>query len=85
MDKYRGDRLGLVLAFWGFGIVLGRPLVSQTDYTEDGKTFGETHASCLCALNISRCQLAQAIAAASTKNIPLERAQAWGGQEHLIL
>ena len=31
MDKFKGDRLGLVLAFWGLGLVLGRPLVSQTD------------------------------------------------------
>ena len=41
MDKFKGDRLGLVLAFWGLGIVLGRPLVSQTDYTDDNQTFGE--------------------------------------------
>ena len=33
--------MGLVLAFWGLGIVLGRPLVSQTDYAEDGSTFGK--------------------------------------------
>ena len=42
VDKFKGDRLGLVIAFWGLGIVLGRPLVSQTDYTEDGETFGES-------------------------------------------
>ena len=41
MDQLKGDRLGLVLAFWGLGLVLGRPLVSQTDYREDGSTFGE--------------------------------------------
>lgn len=40
VEQYKGDRLGLVLAFWGLGLVLGRPLVSQTDYTEDGATFG---------------------------------------------
>ena len=40
VDKFKGDRLGLVLAFWGIGIVLGRPLISQTDYTTDDKTFG---------------------------------------------
>ena len=40
VEHFKGDRLGLVLAFWGLGLVLGKPLVSQTDYTEDGKTFG---------------------------------------------
>lgn len=40
VDKFKGDRTGLVLAFWGLGLVLGRPLVSQTDYKEDGATFG---------------------------------------------
>lgn len=40
MEQYREDRLGLVLAFWGVGIHLGRPLVSQTDYKEDGSLFG---------------------------------------------
>ena len=40
VEHFKGDRLGPVLAFWGLGIVLGRPLVSQTDYTEDKKTFG---------------------------------------------
>ncbi|KAK9863979.1 hypothetical protein WJX84_007599 [Apatococcus fuscideae] len=40
VDIYRGDRLGLVLAFWGVALVLGRVQVSQTDYTEDGTTFG---------------------------------------------
>ena len=42
VDKFKGDRTGLVLAFWGLGLVLGRPLVSQTDYKEDGATFGES-------------------------------------------
>ena len=41
MDKFKGDRLGLILAFWGLGVVLGRPLVSQNDNTEDGQVFGE--------------------------------------------
>ena len=40
MEQYKEDRLGLVLAFWGVGIHLGRPLVSQTDYKEDGTLFG---------------------------------------------
>ena len=40
MEKFKGDRLGLVLAFWGLGLVLGKPLVSQTDYTDKLETFG---------------------------------------------
>ncbi|KAK9812337.1 hypothetical protein WJX73_003313 [Symbiochloris irregularis] len=40
VESFKNDRLGLVLAFWGLGIVLGRPLVSQTDYNEKGETFG---------------------------------------------
>ena len=40
VEQYREDRLGLVLAFWGVGIHLGRPLISQTDYKEDGSVFG---------------------------------------------
>ena len=40
VDKYRGDRVGLVLAFWGVALALGRIQVSQTDYTERGTTFG---------------------------------------------
>ena len=40
MEAFEQDRLGLVLAFWGLGLVLGRPQVSQTDDTEDGQTFG---------------------------------------------
>ena len=40
MEQYKEDRLGLVLAFWGVGIHLGRPLISQTDYKEDGTLFG---------------------------------------------
>ena len=40
MEQFEGDRLGLILAFWGLGLALGRPLISQTDYTEDGQTFG---------------------------------------------
>ena len=37
---WKGDRLGLVLAFWGVGLTLGRPQVSQTDYSEDGSLWG---------------------------------------------
>ena len=40
MQQYHEDRLGLVLAFWGLGMHLGRPLISQTDYLEDGTIFG---------------------------------------------
>ena len=40
MSLYKGDRLGLVLAFWALALVLGRVQVSQTDYTEEGITFG---------------------------------------------
>ena len=40
MEIYKGDRLGLVLAFWGLALILGRVQISQTDYTEDGTTFG---------------------------------------------
>ena len=40
VDIYRGDRIGLVLAFWAVALALGRVQVSQTDYTEDGTTFG---------------------------------------------
>lgn len=48
MEAFEEDRLGLVLAFWGLGLVLGRPQVSQTDYTEDGETFG-AHSECVCS------------------------------------
>ncbi len=40
VQQYHEDRLGLVLAFWGLGLHLGRPLISQTDYLEDGTIFG---------------------------------------------
>ena len=40
VEQYKDDRLRLVLAFWGLGIHLGRPLISQTDYKEDGSLFG---------------------------------------------
>ena len=40
VEHYKNDRLGLILAFYGLGLVFGRPQVSQTDYTEDGQTFG---------------------------------------------
>ncbi|KAK9809629.1 hypothetical protein WJX73_008948 [Symbiochloris irregularis] len=40
VDRFKTDRLGLIIAFYGLGLVFGRPQVSQTDYTEDGQTFG---------------------------------------------
>ncbi|KAK9813596.1 hypothetical protein WJX73_009365 [Symbiochloris irregularis] len=40
VQAFKGDRLGLVLAFWGVGLVLGRPLVSQNDYNNEHETFG---------------------------------------------
>lgn len=40
VEQYKEDRLGLVLAFWGLGLHLGRPLISQTDYKPDGSLFG---------------------------------------------
>ena len=40
MAHYKGDRLGLVLAFWGLGLVLGTPQVSQTDHDGSGQIFG---------------------------------------------
>ena len=48
VDIYRGDRIGLVLAFWAVALALGRVQVSQTDYTEDGTTFGSVlnHVHC---------------------------------------
>lgn len=45
VEQYRNDRLGLIIAFYGLGLVLGRPQISQTDNTEDSKTFGE-HLPC---------------------------------------
>ena len=32
LDDFKEDRAGLVLAYWGVALTLGRPLVSQTDY-----------------------------------------------------
>ncbi len=41
VDHYKGDRFGLIVAYWGLALTLGRPLVSQTDYNEKLETFGE--------------------------------------------
>lgn len=40
MEQYKNDRLGLVLAYWGLAVTVGRPQVSQTDYDSEGKVFG---------------------------------------------
>ena len=42
MNHYKSDRLGLVLGYWGFALVVGRPLVSQTDFVNESRdtTFG---------------------------------------------
>ena len=40
VQQYQDDRLGLVLAFWGVGLHLGRPLISQIDYKAHGKIVG---------------------------------------------
>ena len=36
VDDYKSDRVGLVLAYWGVALNLGRPLVSQTDHDYEG-------------------------------------------------
>ena len=41
VEHFRGNRFGLIVAFWGLGLALGTPQVSQTDYDRDHKTFGE--------------------------------------------
>ncbi len=41
MEQYKGDRFGLVVAFWGLALLLGTPQVSQTDYNEKLETFGK--------------------------------------------
>lgn len=40
MEQYKGDRLGLVLAYWGLALTVGRPQISQTDLDAEGKVFG---------------------------------------------
>ena len=41
MEHFRGNRFGLVVAFYGLGLTLGEPQISQTDYDKDHKTFGK--------------------------------------------
>ena len=50
VERFASDRLGLVLAFWGLGLALGSPLVSQTDYNAEGDLFG----SLLCHVTVGR-------------------------------
>ncbi|KAK9813026.1 hypothetical protein WJX72_007708 [[Myrmecia] bisecta] len=40
VEQYREDRVGLVIAYWGLALALGRVQVSQTDYHADGTVFG---------------------------------------------
>lgn len=50
VDHYKGDRFGLVVAYWGLALTLGEPQVSQTDYNQKHETFGE------CFLLKARCR-----------------------------
>lgn len=40
VEHYKDNRPGLVVAFWGLALVLGRVLISQTDKKSDGTVFG---------------------------------------------
>lgn len=40
MQHYASNRPGLVVAFWGLALVLGRVQISQTDKKSDGTVFG---------------------------------------------
>lgn len=40
VEHYADNRPGLVVAFWGLALVLGRVLISQTDKKSDGTVFG---------------------------------------------
>lgn len=40
VQHYATNRPGLVVAFWGLALVLGRVLISQTDKKSDGTVFG---------------------------------------------
>lgn len=40
VEHYATNRPGLVVAFWGLALVLGRVLISQTDKKSDGTVFG---------------------------------------------
>lgn len=40
VERYATNRPGLVVAYWGIGLVLGRIQISQTDRKSDGTVFG---------------------------------------------
>lgn len=54
MDDYKSDRVGLVLAYWGVALHLGRPLVSQTDHDYEGSVSGGTYGSILNHITVGR-------------------------------
>ena len=54
MDDYKSDRVGLVLAYWGVALHLGRPLVSQTDHDYEGSISGGTYGSILNHITVGR-------------------------------
>ncbi|EIE24910.1 Clavaminate synthase-like protein [Coccomyxa subellipsoidea C-169] len=54
VDQYKGDRVGLVLAYWGVALHLGRPLVSQTDHDYEGSANGGTYGSVLNHITVGR-------------------------------
>ena len=35
VHKYKDDRWGLVATYWGFGLQIGRALITQNDYNKD--------------------------------------------------
>ena len=40
VEHYKDNRPGLVVAFWGLALILGRVQISQTDLKSDGTVFG---------------------------------------------
>ena len=40
VEHYKDNRPGLVVAFWGLALILGRVQISQTDRQSDGTVFG---------------------------------------------
>lgn len=40
VERYASNRPGLVVAYWGLALVLGRVQISQTDKKSDGTVFG---------------------------------------------
>jgi hypothetical protein len=35
VQKYKEDRWGLIAAYWGFGLQIGRALITQNDYNKE--------------------------------------------------